>query len=160
MGKRERLTRHLRVGNVQGLLPLENVIARTTDTLPSLVQRLTERSCTRVIAVLDEAGQLVGLIAADQIVDAVFFHVFPEEYLPDKAGYVAMARHAKDPSLLTAQDIIRPPVWTTTQETVEEAFRKMRGEGLSGLPVYEDDRLIGYVDMLELLAAWFRAGRR
>ena len=54
---------------------------------------------------------------------------------------------------------MHPPVWATPADTIKDAFTKMRDAGLSGLPLLEGERLIGYVDVLELLAAWLRAGR-
>src|SRR3972149_10419471 len=95
------------------------------------------------MVVLDAEGHLVGVIPIDQLVDDIFFHVVPEEYLPDKADYKDMAKHSKEAARTTARDIMHPPVWTTPQETIREAFRKMRDANLSGFSAVGKERVGG-----------------
>ncbi|MGH7402833.1 MAG: hypothetical protein ACREKQ_10425, partial [Candidatus Rokuibacteriota bacterium] len=46
--------------------------------------------------------------------------------------------------------------------TVRTAFERMHASNLNGLPITDrDERVLGYVDQLELLVVWVRAsGRR
>jgi CBS-domain-containing membrane protein len=46
-------------------------------------------------------------------------------------------------------------------ETVRTAFERMHVSHLNGLPITDrDERVIGYVDQLELLIVWVRASGR
>lgn len=158
MRKRERLTRYTRVRDAHGLLSIENIVAHESDTLAELASKVAAQPSTRTIVVLGDEGRLVGLIPINQLVDDIFFHITPEEYVPDKADYKGIAKQSKGLSQVTARDIMHPPVWTTPDETIKEAFGKMRDTHLSGLPVLDHDRLVGYVDVAELLVCWLHAG--
>ncbi len=62
----------------------------------------------------------------------------------------------------TAGDIVLQPVSVHPDETVRTAFERMHASHLNGLPITDrGERVVGYVDQLELLIVWIHAtGRR
>jgi CBS-domain-containing membrane protein len=53
------------------------------------------------------------------------------------------------------------PASVRLDDTVRDAFRRMHAAKLNGLPITDaENRVVGYVDQLELLLVWVRASGR
>jgi CBS domain-containing protein len=133
-------------------------------TLVEVVKSLERAPRVQTLAVVDAAGHLLGVIPFRQIVDEVFFRVSPEEFLADIHDLDDAEEFAVKSRLsqaATAAEMMRPPVYVQEEETVLDAFRKMREADLRGLPIVNTDRVvIGYIDLLELVLVWVRAEQR
>lgn len=158
----EAITQATSVGEVYQLLSgSEPVVVRTTDSLHRLAELALERPETRVLAVVDEERQLIGLIPVRLLVNDIFLKVVPEEFLGVIADVDDVLEYAGHVAARTAGDIMKPPVGVKAAQTVRNAFETMHKARLNGLPVLDDDnRVIGYVDQLELLLAWMHATGR
>lgn len=55
----------------------------------------------------------------------------------------------------TAEQLMEAPVWVRPADTVKDAVDKMLAAHLDGLPIVDGDmRVVGYVDLMELLRLW------
>ena len=117
--------------------------------LPSFL--VENRDC-HTIAVVNEAGVLVGVIPVDVVIQHLLLHLMPEEFLgdvlkPGRAAEMAREEHAR-----TAGELMDPPAYIFEADTVREAFHATHGAGLQGIPVVDPDkRVTGYISLLQLL---------
>jgi CBS domain-containing protein len=133
-------------------------------TLAEIIESIERAPRVLTLAVVDATGRLQGVIPFHQIVDEVFFQITPEEFLgevhtlSDAQQYALKSRQSQ---AATAAEMMAPPVYVYEHETIVDAFRKMRGANLRGLPIVDADmRVIGYIDLLELVLVWMRAEHR
>jgi CBS domain-containing protein len=158
----EAITQATPVGEVYQLLSgNEPVMVRATDSLHRLAELALERPETRVLAVVDDDRRLTGLVPVRLLVNDIFLKVVPEEFLGVILDVDDVLEYAGHVAARTAGDIMKPPVGVKAGQTVRDAFETMHKARLNGLPVLdEDNRVVGYVDQLELLLAWMRATGR
>ncbi len=91
----------------------------------------------RVFPVVDAGERVVGLITSDD--------------LSVIEGDPALCR------LITASDIMRPPVTVRFDDTLLAALELLRGERLPELPVVDRDaRILGFVDEMTIAAAYLQ----
>lgn len=58
----------------------------------------------------------------------------------------------------TAEQLMEVPVWVRPADTVKDAVDKMLAAHLDGLPIVDGDmRVVGYIDLMELLRLWLGA---
>lgn len=90
-----------------------------------------------VFPVIDASDRLVGLVTSDELV------VLKEEPLLSP--------------LVTASDIMRPPVCVKRDDTLLTALDLMRAEQLLELPIVDaDGRILGFVDEVSIANAYLR----
>ncbi len=150
------------ISEADQLLTMEPVVVDVADSLNQVAEQAVQNTACRVIAVVDEAERLVGVIPVRALVNDIFLKIVPEEFLAEIADYAAVLKYAKHLGARTARDVMLEPVSVRRDETVRDAFERMHGSRLNGLPITDGDgRVTGYVDQLELLLVWVRAtGRR
>ena len=150
------------ISEADQLLTMEPVVVDVADSLNQVAEQAVQNTACRVIAVVDEAERLVGVIPVRALVNDIFLKIVPEEFLAEIADYEAVLKYAKHLGARTAGDVMLGPVSVRRDETVRDAFERMHGSRLNGLPITDGDgRVTGYVDQLELLLVWVRAsGRR
>ena len=113
----------------------------------------------QVVCVVNEEGRLIGLLDIRDLADDLFFHILPEEFLSEITDLEGVGQFAQKMTMRTAADAMQKPVWVKRQETVKEAFKRMHEHRLPGLPVVDDlYHVVGYVDLLELMAACLECG--
>lgn len=120
-----------------------------------ITELVSEKPGVFTVAVVDEDRHLLGIIPTGLLLDELFLHVVPEEFVKDihsdiaELGRLSRAR--------TARELMIPPVYVTLDETVRDAFTRMHKHDLEGLPVVDETgRLIGYVDSFQLMRVWLR----
>ena len=130
-------------------------------SLREVAELAVQNAGCRVIAVIDADGRLVGVLPVRVLVNDVFLKIVPEEFLGEITDLDAAMKYASHVRARTASDVMLPPVSVHPDETVRTAFQRMHENKLNGLPITDrDERVVGYVDQLELLIVWVRATGR
>ena len=157
----EAITQATPIAEADRILRMHPVIVKASSSLLEVAEVAVENTGCRVLAVVDDAGVLVGVLPVRALVNDVFLKIVPEEFLgeiTDLKGVLAYAGHV---GARTASDVMVPPVSVHPDETVRTAFERMHEHRLNGLPITDrDERVAGYVDQLELLVVWVRASGR
>ena len=137
------------------------VVVRAEDSLHRLAELTVEHTSCRVLSVVDDGDQLVGLIPVRVLVNDIFLKIVPEEFLGEITDLDEAMKYASHVGARTARDIMQEPVAVNYGMTVKDAFRMMHEHRLNGLPILDEDgRVTSYLDQLELLLAWVRATGR
>ena len=154
----ESITQTTRIREADALLSIDPIILSMDRDLQGVAEAAAEHPGARVISVVDTAGRLVGIIPVRVLVNEIFFKIVPEEFLGQIVDIEQVLDYAKHLGARTAVDIMLPPVAVRLDATVRDAFERMHRSDLIGLPITdEQDRVVGYVDQLELLLVWVRA---
>ena len=150
------------ISEADQLLTMEPVVVDVGDSLHRIAEQAVLNTACRVIAVVEQDQRLVGVIPVRTLVNDIFLKIVPEEFLAEISDYEAVLKYAKHLAARTARDVMLDPVSVRRDETVRDAFERMHGSKLNGLPITDSDGLVtGYVDQLELLLVWVHAsGRR
>lgn len=137
------------------------VVVRADDSLHRLAELAVEHTGCRVLSVVGEGDQLVGLIPVRVLVNDIFLKIVPEEFLGDVTDLDEAMKYASHVGARTAGDIMLEPVAVNYGMTVKDAFRKMHEHRLNGLPILDENgHVTSYLDQLELLLAWVQATGR
>lgn len=133
------------------MLDIEATIVRAGDALVDVARRAFARPATRVLSVVDDDGRLVGLLPVLRVVEEIVARVSPEQLLADISTVEQAGRFAEEITARSAGDLMLPPLFLRLDDTVSDAFAAMHVHHLSGLPVVDEgQRVVGYVDVLEL----------
>jgi len=139
------------------ILDLEPTIVRPDTPLDVVAQAMLDHCNVHVACVVAEDGRLIGLIGLRRLADDLFFHIMPEEFLSEVTDLEEAMQYAEKSRMRVAADAMQEPVWVKPEDKMKDAFRRMHENRLSGLPVVDDRyRVIGYINLLELMAACFR----
>jgi CBS domain-containing protein len=142
-------------------LRMEPVIVKASASLRETAELAVVNTGCRVLAVVDSNGKLIGVLPVRTLVNDVFLKLVPEEFLGEITDLEAAHKYAQHVGARTAGDIMVEPVSVRSEQTVRDAFERMHDGHLNGLPVVDaDNRVVGYVDQLELLIVWVRATGR
>jgi len=161
MTSRESITSQTLIADADRLLTAKAVVVHRHDNLELIAQRAVDSPICRVLSVVDEEEHLVGLIPIRILVNDIFLKIVPEEFLGEIADLDAALQYASHIAARTASDIMIEPVSLRPTETVRTAFERMHHSRMNGLPICDPDgRVIGYLDMLELLLVWIRSTGR
>lgn len=149
------------ISEADRLLTMEPVVVDIGESLHGIAEEAVQNTACRVIAVVQQGQRLVGVIPVRALVNDIFLKIVPEEFLAEITDYKAVLKYAKHLGARTARDVMQEPVSVRRDETVRDAFERMHGSKLNGLPIVDTDGLVtGYVDQLELLLVWVRASGR
>jgi CBS domain-containing protein len=145
------LARHTPVAACVDRLEIEPLIARPDDELLAVMRRAAGQPQTRLVAVVDDDGRLIGVTPILRLVESVVARAAPESLLVDIRDLDGVARFGDEVEARTVGDVMLEPASIRPQSTIDEAFRLMHRRRLSGLYVIDDDgRPTGYLDLLEL----------
>lgn len=126
----------------------------TADVPITDALRLMREKDVRRLPVLDAAGKLIGIVSEK---DLLYASPSPATSLSIYEMHYLLSR-------LKVQELMTTPVITVTPDTlVEEAARTMVDHKIGGLPVIENDRLVGIItqtDVFEVLLELFGARYR
>lgn len=157
----ESITQQTPIAEADRLLRMEPVVAHRGDSLHRLAEQAVENTGCRVISVVDEHDRLLGVIPVRVLVNDIFLKIVPEEFLGEILDVDALLKYAAHVGARTAADIMLDPVAVRRDDTVRDAFERMHEAKLNGLPIVDDEqRVVGYVDQLELLLVWVHASGR
>lgn len=138
------------------VLDLEPTIVSADTPLDQVSQAMLAHPNVHVACVVGEDGQLAGLLRLRDLVDALFFHIIPEEFLGEIVDLEDAMDFAGKSGMRTAGDAMQDAVWVKKGETVKDAFKRMHENGLTGLPVVDERyRIVGYINLLELMAVCY-----
>ena len=147
------------VDEVADILDLKPTVISPDTPLDEVANAMLTHPRVHVACVVAEDGRLVGLLSLREIADDVFFHITPEKFLSEISDLDEVMEFAGRTAMRTASDAMQDPVWVKRGETVREAFRRMHEHKLPGLPVVDEQyHVVGYVNLLELLAIGLKSG--
>ena len=157
----ESITQQTTIAEADRLLLMEPVVVQAAASLREVAELAVANTGCRVIAVVDAERRLLGVLPVRILVNDVFLKIVPEEFLGEITDLEAVLKYAEHVGARTAGDIMVGPVSVHPDETVRTAFERMHVSHLNGLPITDrDERVVGYVDQLELLTVWVRASGR
>ena len=149
--------RNTPVSVVVEILDLEPTIVDQHTPLNEVALAMIEHPNSHVACVVKEDGRLIGLLGLQQLTDDLFFHIMPEEFISELSDLDRAMQFADMSRIRTAGDAMREPIWVFNDDTVFDAFIRMHESKLPGLPVVDHQyRVIGYINLLELLAVCLR----
>lgn len=103
-----------------------------------VLARTSEPSWQDVFPVLDASARMIGVITNEEL--------------------RILAAEPELGLIVTAADLMRPPVAVTADDPLRKAFATMRAEGIRELPVVDDEqRVIGFIDEGALAHAYLEA---
>lgn len=148
------LQRDTPMAEVVERMRLEPTIVRGDATLDEVAQAMQANPSVHVACVVSADGRLIGLLPLRPLADDLFFHIMPEEFLSESFNLSHAIDYAKKSRMRTAADAMQKATWVKPSDKLKDAFKRMHDHQLTGLPVVDDSyRVIGYVNLLELLAA-------
>ena len=114
-----------------------------------------------VVAVVDDARRLRGIIPVRLLLDELFLHVAPEDFLADLRAKEGVEEFGKLSRARSARDLMQPAVYVTMEDNVREAFSRMHEQRLGSLPIVDEEmRIVGYLSRLQLIRLWLQKHRR
>jgi CBS-domain-containing membrane protein len=157
----ESITQQTSIAEADRLLSIEAIVVRDGTSLQEAAERAVENAGCRVIAVVDADERLVGLLPVRVLVNDIFLKIVPEEFLGEIEDVEAVLKYAGHIGARLCGQVMAEPVSVQLEDTVRDAFRRMHAAKLNGLPITDaENRVVGYVDQLELLLVWVRASGR
>ena len=143
------------VAEADRLMDVEPTLVGPTEPLVAVARKVVDQPECRVVCVVDEGGKLLGLLPVSDLAFAAFVRVMPEVFLK----HANDLRHSTEFAALshgrTAGEVMRPPVALRAGDRLEDAFGRLLGAGLEGLPIVDEaGRVIGYLNVPEFLCAW------
>ena len=146
------------VESLDSLLGLESTIVPSDTPLNEVARVMLVHPNVHVASVVAEVGRLIGWLELSALVDDIFFHILPEEFLSEITDLEKLMAYADKTRTRTAQDAMTPPAWVKRGETVKDAFKRMHDNKLPGLPLVDEQyHVIGYINLLELLSFCIQA---
>lgn len=157
----ESITQRTTIAEADRFLRMEPVVVEAGASLRETAERAVENTGCRVISVVDPDRRLVGVVPVRALVNDIFLKIVPEEFLGEITDLGAALKYAERIGTRTAGDMMVDPVSVHLDETVRTAFERMHVSRLNGLPITDrEERVVGYVDQLELLIVWIHATGR
>jgi CBS domain-containing protein len=157
----ESITQQTTIAETDRMLRMEPVVVEAGASLREVAELAVQNTGCRVISVVGPDRRLVGVLPVRVLVNDVFLKIVPEEFLGEITDLEAVHKYAEHVGARTAADVMVDPVSVHLDESVRTAFERMHESKLNGLPITDrDERVVGYVDQLELLIVWVRATGR
>jgi CBS domain-containing protein len=156
----ESITQSTPIAEADKYLHMAPVVVHADDSLREVAEKAVENTGCRVIAVIGEHDELIGVIPVRVLVNDIFLKIVPEEFLGEIFDLEGALKYAGHIRARTAREVMLPAVSVRGDETVRDAFERMHAAKLNGLPISDGGRVVGYVDQLELLLVWVRASGR
>ncbi len=141
------------VETVDSLLKLKPTIVESDTSLEKVSQAMVAHPKVHVVSVVSKDGRLIGLLELSTLVNDLFIHILPEEFLKEITSLEAVMDYADKIRTQTAGDAMIPAVSVSRADSVKVAFQKMHENKLPGIPIVDDQlKVIGYINLLELLS--------
>jgi CBS domain-containing protein len=151
------LTKMTRVSQARSLAGDAPCVVGEDMSVTDVARQVWQRREVRTAAVVDNEGRLVGIIPQRLLLDELFLHVVPEEFIADLVESEGMEEVGKMVTAATAGELMEPPVYVALDETIKDAFGRMHDHKLEGLPIVDEAmRPVGYLDRFQLLEVWIR----
>lgn len=135
------------------LLP---TIVQVDTPILEVVMHLAANPGMPAACVVNAEERLVGVIPLKGLADVVMAPVMPDAYLNDPQGYEKALNFAKLTEGHIAANIMSDPFYILEDETMEQAYARMKVNKLSGMPVVDHTyRVKGFLTLLGLMAMCF-----
>jgi CBS domain-containing protein len=152
------LAKRTPVGEIDHQLDIGPTVVTIDTPLVEVAQRAIANPRTRILAVTDDGDRLVGLLPVLRLVEEIVAQASPEVLMAEVTDLESAARFGREVGARVAADLMGPARFLRPESTVGQAFRMMHEHRLSGLPVVDrDERVIGYIDLLELALRYLEA---
>lgn len=146
-----RLAKRTTIREVDHQLDIGPSIVGRDDDLLTAAERAFHQPQTRVMAVVDGEGRLVGLLPVLRIVEEIVARAAPERLMAEIHDMEAATRFGREIGARVCADLMSPPIALRPDDSVADAFHAMKEHHYSGLPVVDAERrVVGYIDLLEL----------
>ncbi len=136
---------------VKDLLPFsktEPTIVPAEASLREVVRKMVEDLKTREVYVLDQDGRFLGVITLRRLARWVFASELPRDVSPTELLDLISSRTAGDLAL-------RKPAYVREDDPLEKLLQVMFRYDINEIPVVDaEGRIVGNLNMLEILAAW------
>jgi CBS domain-containing protein len=151
--------RNTPVSEIIQVLTLKPTIVQVDTPLSELMTKLLANPGMPVAFVVNNAERLMGTIDISTLAEAVMAPVMPEAFINTPSGYEKAIKFANIHKQQIAADFMDESPHVFTDETLEQTYRRMKAQQISGLPVVDRNyRVKGYITLLELIAVCFAAG--
>ena len=132
------------------------------EGLIAVSEKLAGSPGVHTVAVVDNQARLAGVIPMRLLMDELFLDVAPEDFLVGMRDIEDVEEFGRLSRAKTAGELMEEAAYVTMDDTVREAFSRMRERKLEGLPIVDEGmKVLGYLDLLQLLRLWLnRHGRR
>ena len=148
-----------RVADIVEILRMAPAIVPSSATLNKVVDELLSHPSVQVVCVVDEQERLAGLIDMTTLANALLLAVFPEEFLGELKGFEAVLDLGDRSIIRTAGEIMAEPAYLQLEDSLQAAFHSLHQRKLPGLPVVDGQhKVVGFINLLELLVACLRSG--
>ncbi|MGQ9571995.1 MAG: CBS domain-containing protein [Dehalococcoidia bacterium] len=155
------ITRGTSVGEALGRVGISGCVVREEADLVQVAEVMAACLGTHTVAVVDDDGRLVGIIPMRLLLDELYLHVAPEEFLVGMRASKDIEEFGKISRAHKAKELMQHPVYVTLGDSVRKAFVKMHENKLEGLPVVDEEmRVLGYLDRLQLMRLWLEKHRK
>jgi CBS domain-containing protein len=125
--------------------------------LVGICERLGEAPGVDVVGVVDDARRLRGIIPVRLLLDELFLHVAPADFLNDLRAMEGVEEFGKLSRARSARDLMQPAVYVTMDESVRDAFGRMHERRLEGLLIVDREmHVVGYLSRLQLIQLWLQ----
>lgn len=156
-GEADLIAQRTLVREALGRKKIQPCVVEESADLLRICERLAETPGVDIMAVVNEAGRLTGIIPVRLLLDELFLHVAPEEFLADLLASEGVEEFGKLSRARSARDLMQPTVYVAMDDSVREAFSRMHERRLEGLPIVDEEmRVVGYLDRLQLIRLWLQ----
>jgi len=139
----------LRVRDAEKLISAEPILVREEVSIYETVERMIDTRHARCAYVVDEQGQLLGIVTLKALVEHIFAHHYFGEDL--NGGTMLEIVHSENALQLASPQ----PVYVTESESLAKAVEKMLNNDLEQIPVIDGEGgVIGDINLLDLLSVW------
>ncbi len=144
--------RDMPVQQAADMIESDLVTVPANATMVQVVLAMQRNPSTHVAAVVSREEHLLGLVTLRAVADQVFFGIMPELFFSEVFDQERAEEFGRMANVHTVSDCMIPPVSVHATDPVGTAFRLMHENGLSGLPIVDDDNhVVGFLGLLELL---------
>jgi CBS-domain-containing membrane protein len=133
----------------------DGCVVSESEGLIAVSEKLAATPGVHTVAVVDGRVCLVGVIPMRLLMNELFLDVAPEDFLVGMRGIEDVEEFARISRAKTAGELMEEAAYVTMDDTVREAFSRMRERKLEGLPIVDEGmKVLGYLDFLQLLRLW------
>jgi len=111
------------------------------DSIPKVIQKVSEDVTKRSVFVVNDRQELVGIINVRDLLRVAGAKFLQRETLTIIPYLTAQK----------ASDIMQPPAFVSPEDDIEEALRLAVQNDLKDIPVIEDGKIVGDLNCFEIL---------
>ena len=126
------------------------------DSLDRVLSSLKNSKDCSFVGVVNKEQRLMGTINSHQLADILFIAVIPEAFVDKPETFETAMKYADSSNLPLAGEIMSEAVYILLEDTISEAYIKLRDRRLTEAPVVDNNyRIKGSITLLDLLESCF-----